>query len=55
MKVAGNGVANSARGDESADGLANLGVSAVTGDSAFKRLVDAEVTAQLKKRSIAVK
>ena len=55
MKAAGNGLANSARGDESADALATLGANAVSSDSSLKRLVDAEVKAELKKRSIAVK
>lgn len=55
LKAAGKGVASAARGDESADALATLGANAATSDTSLKRLVDAEVTAQLKKRSIALK
>lgn len=55
MKAAGNGIANTARGDESADALATMGANAASSDSSLKRLVDAEVKAELKKRSIAVK
>ena len=52
MKAAGNGLANSARGDESADALATLGANAVSSDSSLKRLVDAEERAQRREASL---
>lgn len=55
MKAAGNHIAGSARGNESADGLAALGEAGITADSRLRQAIDAEVKAQLKKRSIATR
>jgi hypothetical protein len=49
------GALDVARGDESADQIAAEAVRVVERDSAVKRLLEAEVKAQLKKRKIAVK
>jgi hypothetical protein len=49
------GVVDIARGDESPDKLAGEAVKVVERDSAVKRLLEAEVKAQLRKRKIAVK
>lgn len=54
-KSGANAVVAGAKGDESADKLAELGLAGIGRDTALTRLIDAQVKAELKKRKIAVK
>ncbi len=54
-KSGANAIVAGAKGDESADKLAELGLAGIERDVNLKRLIDAEVKAELKKRKIAVK